>query len=102
VQDGARGDVELACGLFVGHLPTTEDETLLWRGNTRLFLYFLFDSGDLVIEIDIKFNLFACEGLYFDEHCVDATMGLVISGDGRKRVGEFRVCIMPCYTIVRS
>lgn len=73
MQDRAGRDVELACGLLVGHLPTAKDETLLWRGNTRLLLYFLLDSSDLVVEIDIKLNLFACEGLYFDEHCVDGT-----------------------------
>jgi hypothetical protein len=29
------------------HLSATEDEALLWRRNTRLLLYFLFDSCDL-------------------------------------------------------
>jgi hypothetical protein len=29
------------------HLSATEDEALLWRRNTRLLLYFLFDSGYL-------------------------------------------------------
>jgi hypothetical protein len=29
------------------HLSATEDEALLRRRNTRLLLYFLFDSGDL-------------------------------------------------------
>src|SRR6266702_3383941 len=29
---------------FNVHLPATENETLLWRGNTRLLLYFLLDS----------------------------------------------------------
>jgi hypothetical protein len=66
VQDGAGRDVEFARGLFVlpegqrsekgsryrqikinAHLSATEDETLLWRGDTRLLLYFLLDSSDL-------------------------------------------------------
>lgn len=65
MQDGARRNVEVLCSLIVGpvhakvkgfmvssdqfnvHLSTTEDETLLWRGNTRLLLYFLFDPSDL-------------------------------------------------------
>jgi hypothetical protein len=29
------------------HLPATEDEALLRRGNTRLLLYFLLDPSDL-------------------------------------------------------
>lgn len=84
MQDGAGRDVEFARGLFVLHLSATEDETLLWRGDTRLLLYFLLDSSDLVIGTDIKFDLFACEGLYFDDHCVDAAMGRVVSGSGTK------------------
>lgn len=29
------------------HLSATEDETLLWRGNTGLLLNFFLDPGDL-------------------------------------------------------
>ena len=73
MEDGARCDVEFACGLVVWpvvrasggkgevkegenandfvminiHLPASKDETLLWRRNARLLLDFLLDPGDL-------------------------------------------------------
>jgi hypothetical protein len=66
MEDGACGDVELACGLVIWparreklkkgawyiavinvHLSATEDEALLRRWNTRLLLDFLLDPSDL-------------------------------------------------------
>jgi len=70
MQDGAGCDVVLACGFLIWHLPTTEDEALLWRRNARLLLDFFLDSGDLITGIAVNFDLLACQGLYFDEHCV--------------------------------
>jgi len=96
VQDGAGRDVEIARSLVVLHLSTTEDETLLWRGDTRLLLYFLFDPSNLVHGIDIKLDLFACEGLYFDEHCVDTSMVFVVGGSSSK-ASRSKFSLTRCY-----
>jgi len=53
MQDCASVDVELLRGLIVVHLTTTENQTLLRRRHTRLFLYFLLYPRDLVLRIDV-------------------------------------------------
>jgi len=49
-------------GLVVGHLLSTEDQTLLDRGNALLLLDLFFDLGDLVVALDVELDFFPREG----------------------------------------
>eukprot|EP01137_Pigoraptor_chileana_P016148 Opistho-2@72733 len=68
MQDRSALNLVIGCGLVVVHLLSAEDKTLLCGGNALLLLDAFLHSLDLVGRLNIYLDLFAREGLHFDEH----------------------------------
>eukprot|EP01064_Diplonema_japonicum_P025461 TRINITY_DN36891_c0_g1_i1.p1 TRINITY_DN36891_c0_g1~~TRINITY_DN36891_c0_g1_i1.p1 ORF type:complete len:131 (-),score=5.37 TRINITY_DN36891_c0_g1_i1:28-393(-) len=68
VKYGSCGDIVFDCSLLIGHLSTTENQSLLCRRDPFLLLNSFLNPLNLAVRLDVKLNLLPSQRFHFDHH----------------------------------
>jgi hypothetical protein len=96
VKDGTPFDIVLSRGAVVSELFSPEDQPLLLRWNPFLLFDSFLDSLYLIVWLNVQFDLFACQSLYLDKHCLGSDLSK-INESGKADPLPFRALHHPLY-----